>query len=205
MNKESHWENIYTARPHTDVSWFTEHIDSSLELIKKSGIRKSDAIIDVGGGASTLVDDLIADGFTDLSVIDISAAALQVSQKRLQEKAEQVKWIVADILVSDFGNREYALWHDRAAFHFLTSERERAIYKDKVAQHLQLNGYLLISVFANDGPLACSALEIKRHSESDIRDYFGDGYLCVHQERSIHTTPTQAEQKFVNVLLKRIK
>lgn len=205
MDKKAHWEKIYSTKSHKEVSWFTEHVYSSLELIHKTGINKDEAIIDVGGGASTLADDLLNEGYRDITVFDISGSALAIAKERLKEKSSQVQWIEDDILNSDFGGKKYDLWHDRAVFHFLTSEEEREVYKEKVHRHLKQDGFLLISVFADDGPLKCSMLEIKRHSEKDVVDFFGNSFSKIFEERMVHITPSNIEQKFVNVILKKVK
>lgn len=205
MDKKSHWENVYTTKSHTEVSWFTEHIQSSLALIEKAGAVKSAAIIDVGGGASTLVDDLLENGYQDLTVIDISGAALKIAKDRLKEKAGKIKWMEKDILESEFGHRQYDLWHDRAVFHFLTTDEDRAAYKQKVTEHVKKGGFVVLSVFADNGPLKCSMLEIKRHSGSEIEEFFGSRFLKVYEDRTSHITPAKVEQKFVNMILKRLE
>lgn len=205
MDKKSHWENVYTTKSHTEVSWFSEHIQSSLGLIEKAGAVKTAAIIDVGGGASTLVDDLLENGYQDLTVIDISGAALKIAKDRLKEKAGKIKWMEDDILESEFGHRQYDLWHDRAVFHFLTTDGERAAYKQKVTEHVKKGGFIVLSVFADNGPLKCSMLEIKRHSGSEIEEFFGSRFLKVYEDRTSHITPAKVEQKFVNMILKRLE
>lgn len=205
MDKKSHWEKVYTTKSHTEVSWFAEHIQSSLGLIGKSGADKSSAIIDVGGGASTLADDLLEDGYHDLTVIDISGAALKIAKDRLKERAGKIEWIEDDILVSDFGKRRFDVWHDRAVFHFLTTDAERNAYRKKVSEHVRKGGFVVLSVFAEDGPLKCSMLEIKRHSGSEIEEFFGKNYLKIYEGRTSHITPSKVEQKFVNVVLKRLE
>ena len=205
MDKKSHWENVYTTKSHTEVSWFSEHIQSSLGLIEKAGAVKTAAIIDVGGGASTLVDDLLENGYQDLTVIDISGAALKIAKDRLKEKAGKIKWMEDDILESEFGHRQYDLWHDRAVFHFLTTDGERAAYTQKVTEHVKKGGFIVLSVFADNGPLKCSMLEIKRHSGSEIEEFFGSRFLKVSEDRTSHITPAKVEQKFVNMILKRLE
>ncbi len=204
MDRKSHWEKIYSTKSHKEVSWYSEHIFSSIDLILKTDLDKDAAILDVGGGASTLADDLLNDGYQDITVLDISGSALVIAKDRLKENGSKIHWIEDDILVSNFGGKKYDLWHDRAVFHFLTSEQERNVYKDKVNQHLKLNGFLIMSVFADDGPLKCSMLEIKRHSEMDIKKFFGEKYRPLFEERTIHRTPSHVEQKFVNLILKRM-
>lgn len=204
-DRKSHWEKVYAARSHREVSWFAEHIESSLRLIERTGVGKDAGLIDVGGGASTLVDDLLRSGYRDLTVLDISGTALAIAKDRLKEDAAKVKWIESDILASDFGGRTYALWHDRAVFHFLTEEADRDRYKDKVNAHLDRNGFLVLSVFADDGPEKCSLLDVRRHSEGQIEAFFGKGFRTLHVERAIHTTPAKAGQRFLNMILERVE
>lgn len=204
-DRKAHWEKVYSAKSHREVSWFTEHIGTSLELIAKTGVDKTAGVIDVGGGASTLVDDLIQSGFRDLTVIDISGEALKIARDRVKVNTGNINWIEADILESDFGKRSYDLWHDRAVFHFLTTDEERNSYKEKVDAHLNVGGFVVLSVFADDGPLKCSMLEVKRHSENQIEGFFGPRYGKIFEERTIHITPAKVEQRFLNMILKRLK
>jgi 2-polyprenyl-3-methyl-5-hydroxy-6-metoxy-1,4-benzoquinol methylase len=205
MDRKTHWEKVYTTKSHTEVSWFAEHIQTSLGLIGKTGADKASAIIDVGGGASTLVDDLSANGYQDLTVIDISGAALKIARDRLGGEAGKIKWMESDILESDFGRRQYDVWHDRAVFHFLTTVEDRAAYRQKVLTHVKKGGFVVLSIFADDGPLKCSMLDIKRHSGTEIEEFFGNEFEKVHEDRTSHITPAKVEQKFVNVILKRLE
>jgi 2-polyprenyl-3-methyl-5-hydroxy-6-metoxy-1,4-benzoquinol methylase len=204
IERKAHWEKVYTTKSHREVSWFAEHIGTSLELIARTGVGKAGRIIDVGGGASTLVDDLLVSGYRDLTVLDISGAALKIAQARLQQDSGRVNWIVADILKSDLGKGTYDVWHDRAVFHFLTTDEERNAYKEKVAGHLNVDGFVVLSVFAADGPEKCSMLEVRRHSGTQIESFFGAGYQKTFEEHTTHATPGKAEQKFVNMILKRL-
>lgn len=205
MNTKAHWEKVYSTKSHKDVSWFAEHVTTSLALIARGNLPKDAPAIDIGGGASTLVDDLIEAGYSDLTVFDISGAALEIARMRLEAMASTVRWIEDDILTSDLGGREYGLWHDRAVFHFLTAEADRQSYRKQVAGHLRVGGLLVMSVFAEDGPEKCSGLTVKRHGEGELAAFFGEGYETVHAEPSVHTTPSGAGQRFVNLVLRRLR
>ncbi len=203
MNRKEHWEKVYNTKSHKEVSWFTEHVTVALELISQTKINKDHSIIDVGGGASTLADDLIRQGFQDITVIDISGKALEIAKSRLGHEASKVTWIESDILESDFNHREYDLWHDRAVFHFLTTELERNQYKEKMDKHLIKGGFAILSIFADDGPEKCSGLTIRRHGSSDLEQFMGSGYDMVYHSRTTHQTPSKADQKFINMIFNK--
>jgi SAM-dependent methyltransferase len=203
MDRKAHWEKIYTTRSHKEVSWFAEHVNASLELIRESGVPKRGAFIDIGGGASTLVDDLLEEGWSDLTVLDISGAALEIARMRLGPLASSVRWLEEDLLASDLLGRRFDLWHDRAVFHFLTEEPDRERYRAQVEAHLAPGGAVILSVFAEDGPEKCSGLVIRRHGEGDIEAFFGPGFRKVGARKTVHVTPAGAEQRFVNVILRR--
>ena len=200
---KSHWQDIYRTKRPEAVSWYAQHLDVSLELIDTLKLGKQQSIIDVGGGASTLVDDLLARGYTDLTVLDISADALQASMRRLGAEAAKVKWMAADLLQSDFADRRFDLWHDRAVFHFLTDEQDRARYREQMLAHLSANGFVILGTFADDGPTKCSGLDVRRHSESDIDVFLGPAFRRVAARRSTHVTPGGAQQRFVSVAAQR--
>jgi len=204
MDQKSHWEKIYQSKSHTEVSWFAEHVVTSLELIGKTGLPKSASIVDVGGGASTLVDDLWSDGYRDITVIDLSKTALEIAQKRLGQAAQSVRWLDADILKTDFQGRAFDLWHDRAVFHFLTEDPLRQAYKAQLIRHVSPTGYVVMSLFAEDGPEKCSGLVVQRQSGEDLVRFFGAGFEKVFESKTIHVTPSQVEQRFLNIVFKRV-
>ncbi len=203
MDRKEHWEKVYNTKSHKEVSWFTEHATVALELISQTKIGKENSIIDIGGGASTLVDDLMKQGFEDITVIDISSKALEIAKSRLGHEASKVIWIEADILESNFNNRNYDLWHDRAVFHFLTSDLERIQYKGKLAKHLANGGHAILSIFADDGPEKCSGLTIRRHGNSELEQFMGPEFELVFHSRTIHQTPSKTDQKFINMIFQR--
>ena len=197
MNTKTHWEHIYETKAPTQVSWYQEHARFSLQYIRNTGIQKTDAIIDVGGGASTLVDDLIEDGYQSISILDVSAAALQVARQRLGRHAADVNWIEADITQADLPEHTYDLWHDRAVFHFLTQATDRQRYIDTVRRAVRVGGHIIVATFAPDGPDHCSGLEVMRYKPESLHSEFGNGFDLVHSTNEIHHTPFGAEQKFI--------
>lgn len=158
MQSRDHWEKVYSTKATDAVSWFQPHADFSVGLIKATGVDRDAAIIDVGGGASTLVDDLLANGYTDLTVLDLSAAALAAARNRLGARASAVRWIEADTTKANLPPNRYDIWHDRAVFHFLTSAEDRAAYVQAVFDSVKPGGHVIVATFAEDGPNQCSGL-----------------------------------------------
>ena len=197
MNTKTHWEHIYETKAPTQVSWYQKHAQFSLQYIQNTGIRKTGHIIDVGGGTSTLVDDLIADGFQHISVLDVSGAALQLTQQRLGAKVNDVKWIEADITQADLPHQAYDLWHDRAVFHFLTQAEDRQRYVEAVRHSVRKGGHVIVATFAPDGPERCSGLEVVRYSPKGLHSEFGHGFEVVDSARETHHTPFGTEQRFI--------
>ena len=197
MNMKTHWEHIYETKAPTRVSWYQEHAQFSIEYIQKTGIRKTDHIIDVGGGASTLVDDLIAADFQHITVLDVSANALQLARQRLGTRAADVNWIEADITQVDLPEQAYDLWHDRAVFHFLTQPADRQRYIDIVRRAVRVDGHVIVATFAPDGPDRCSGLEVVRYNPESLHSEFGDGFDLVDSTNETHHTPFGTEQKFI--------
>ena len=178
------------------MSWFQPVPQKSLQLIRETGITTSDPIIDAGGGASTLVDHLLDEGFTDITVLDISASALDRSRARLGERADAITWIVAD--VTEFEpDRRYALWHDRAVLHFLTESADRARYVAAVRQSLRPGGHLLLATFGPQGPLRCSGLEIRRYDVPRLEKLLEPGFELRAHEIDDHETPGGSSQQFL--------
>lgn len=194
---KTHWEHIYEKKAPTQVSWYQEHAQFSLQFIRNTGIQKTDALIDVGGGASTLVDDLVADGFENITVLDISAMALKVARERLGERAKPVNWIEADITQANLPHQHYAVWHDRAVFHFLTQTEDRRRYVDLVRHSVRPGGHVIVATFAPDGPERCSGLEVMRYSPERLHGEFGNEFEVVDGTHETHHTPFGTEQKFI--------
>jgi 2-polyprenyl-3-methyl-5-hydroxy-6-metoxy-1,4-benzoquinol methylase len=197
MNTKTHWEHIYETKAPTHVSWFQEHAQYSMQYIHNTGIEKTSEIIDVGGGASTLVDDLIQDGYQNLTVLDLSGTALQVARQRLGSRAVVVNWLEADITQADLPHDAYDVWHDRAVFHFLTQANDRRHYIDIVRHSVRKGGHVIVATFAPDGPERCSGLQVMRYSPESLHGEFGDGFEIVDSTHETHHTPFGTEQKFI--------
>ena len=200
LQTHSHWENVYATKAADAVSWYQEHAEESLHLIRATGVPLTGNIIDVGGGASTLVDDLLQGGYTNLTVLDISAAALEVARARLQEWGHTVTWIAGDVTQVDLPTQAYDLWHDRAVFHFLTDEADRRAYVAQVLRAVKPGGHVIVATFAEDGPTQCSGLPVVRYSPSELHAQFGGGFELVKHDRESHVTPFGKIQNFIYCL-----
>lgn len=196
MNRQEYWNQVYQTKGSQDVSWHQRRPDLSLALIAASGIGKDAGIIDIGGGASTLVDFLLDDDHTRLAVLDLSGVALSLSRTRLGAKADRVEWFEADVTSFQPPHR-FDLWHDRAVFHFLTAAEDRRRYVATLRRTLHLGGTVVLSTFALDGPPMCSGLDVMRHDESSILAELGAEFQLREVRREIHVTPWQSEQHFI--------
>ena len=193
--RKAHWEGVYTTKGENEVSWFQDNPAHSLELIEAVGAAPESAIIDVGGGASRLADYLLAKGFRNLSVLDLSGAALDAAKTRLGAQAEKVNWIVADATLWQ-PTWLYDIWHDRAAFHFLTEESDRVAYVARMKQALRAGGQAIVATFAPDGPERCSGLPIMRYDAETLGRTFGHGFELIDMRRHTHATPWGSSQSF---------
>ncbi len=194
-NREEHWEKIYSEKNPDEVSWFQEVPKKSLDLINLSGVSKDGNVIDVGGGASVLVDRLLENGMKNITVLDISSKALEYAKKRLGNRAQQVKWVVAD--VTQFNPSEkFDLWHDRAVFHFLTEASDRKRYAEIVGHSIKPGGHLILASFALDGPDKCSNLPVCRYDGEMIEHELGNNFKLIKEDSETHLTPWKKEQKF---------
>jgi len=199
-----HWQTIYSTKDPKEVSWFQAQASTSLRLIQKAQLHPEAEIIDVGGGASVLVDQLLEQGFKHITVLDLAEAALQKSQVRLGELANKVTWLIANIVEVEFADQQFDLWHDRAVFHFLTEHNDQQRYLQKVTAALKSGGYLVISTFAEDGALKCSGLPVQRYSTQELIHFFGQSAFDVVEEgEEVHITPAGNEQKFSYLLLRK--
>lgn len=194
---KAHWEHVYSTKSPERVSWFQEHAEQSLRMIQDTGIPLSASIIDVGGGASTLADDLLQRGYTDITVLDISQAALHSAQTRLGAKANRIHWLEADILKATFPVHAYDVWHDRAVFHFLTEPEQRQQYVQQVLHAVKPGGHVIIATFAEDGPIQCSGLPVMRYNKDELHAEFGHDFTLLHHEKEEHQTPFDTTQKFL--------
>ena len=194
-SRQAHWQNVYISKGENEVSWFQESPAPSLALIAEIGAAPNSAIIDIGGGASRLVDELIGRRFRDVTVLDLSAAALEAAKARLGERASRAHWLVADATTWE-PSQAYDIWHDRAAFHFLTEERDRAAYIARLRQGVRSGGHAIIATFALDGPEKCSGLPVMRYDAARLAQTLGSGFKLLQSQRYDHATPWGSHQCF---------
>lgn len=197
MEPKQHWERVYSTKQTDQVSWFQPHAEQSLRMIQNTGVPRSGAIIDVGGGASTLVDDLLTHGYSNLTVLDISQAALIAAQQRLGDRAKRVQWLESDILKMKFPRHVYDIWHDRAVFHFLTHPEDRQAYVEAVLYAVKPGGHVIVATFAEDGPTQCSGLPVMRYDKDQLHAEFGNSFTLLQHEKEEHHTPFDTVQKFI--------
>lgn len=195
MNRKSHWENIYRNKSPLEVSWFQKEPELSLQLIRNSGFSTEAAIIDIGGGASLLVDHLYAQGFKHLAVLDISETALRHAKQRLGLAADKIEWFETDVTTFVPPHR-YDIWHDRAVFHFLTDASDRKQYVKTLKQTLKPAGNLILAAFAIGGPTKCSGLDVVQYDHKKLARELGDDFTLVEETSETHITPTDQEQQF---------
>ena len=196
FDAKAHWQEVYTTKPETGVSWYQEEPVPSLDLLQAIGAKPESALIDIGGGASILADRLLALGYRDLSVLDISQAALEAAKTRIGARADQVEWIAADI-TEWRPIRTYDIWHDRAAFHFLVDAQEQTSYVERLRTALRKGGHAVIGTFAVDGPERCSGLPVRRHGAESLGAALGAGFRLVDSRYHEHSTPWGTTQRFL--------
>ena len=197
MEAQTHWEAIYRAKAADAVSWYRPHLEVSLGFIERAARSRSAAIIDVGGGESTLVDDLIRRGFQNITLLDISQTALEVTKRRLGPAAGRVQWIPADVTQVALSPHSFDIWHDRAVFHFLTAAEDRARYVQQVLNAMRPGGHVIVSAFGPEGPSKCSGLDVMRYDPGALHDQFGRSFRLVESTKELHVTPWGATQQFV--------
>lgn len=195
-DRQRHWDGVYGSKQSTEVSWYQPRPERSLQLIRDAGLPADAPIIDVGGGASTLVDHLLDEGYRDVTVLDIAASAFEHSRERLGPSADGVQWIVADVTRFD-AQRAYGLWHDRAVLHFLTDAGDRDRYVRALDKALAPAAHLIISTFGPQGPLKCSGLDVRRYDIDMLTELVGDRFDLQVSELETHTTPGGATQQFL--------
>lgn len=201
---KGHWENIYATKQPHEVSWTQDIPATSLDFLYRAGVSKDSPIIDVGGGESKFVDFLLRDGYTDITVLDISEHALKHTQTRLADQAKKIKWIASDVL--DFQpDRKYQLWHDRATFHFLTGEGDIDQYVSLAARHIMPDGFMMVGTFSEKGPTKCSGLPVKRYSESLLTNVLANHFKKIGCITEDHETPFHTIQNFLFCSFKKIR
>jgi SAM-dependent methyltransferase len=203
VDTQRHWDEVYAARTPDRVSWYRPHLDRSLDLIDSVKMPLDAPLIDIGGGASTLADDLLARGYTDVTVLDVSKRALRVARARLGDRAARVKWIRADINDATLPEPAFRLWHDRAVFHFLLDADARARYIAAVRRSVAPGGYVLISTFGPNAPERCSGLPVSRYDADALHAELGSDFVRIADSREVHTTPSGMPQEFVYGLFRR--
>jgi 2-polyprenyl-3-methyl-5-hydroxy-6-metoxy-1,4-benzoquinol methylase len=193
--RQQHWEKVWSRENPRTVGWFQESLDVSLGLIAKTGIGRDARVLDVGGGASTLVDGLLDRGYEKIEVLDLTNSAFDHSRARLGERSEDVTWTVEDVTVLQ-ANQAVDLWHDRAVLHFLTEKEDRESYVRSLTGSIAPNGQAIIATFALDGPRKCSGLEVVRYGSRDIDALFGNRFQLLEIVHETHVTPGNTKQKF---------
>ena len=197
MPAQEHWERVYQTKAPDQVSWFLPHLETSLRLIQQAAGALSASILDVGGGASTLVDDLLSRGYRNIAVLDVSSTALETAQKRLGAASENVHWISGDITQATLPEKTFDVWHDRAVFHFLTNPDDRREYVRRAAAALKPGGRVIVAAFGLAGPEKCSGLEVVRYDAPALQREFGAAFRLIACEEELHRTPWGATQQFV--------
>lgn len=196
MDSQTHWEKIHTQRSPNEVSWYRPHLETSLALIEQIA-RPTASIIDIGGGQSTLADDLLARGYTNITILDISQAAIAANQKRLAEASNRIHWRIADITKTELEPAAYEIWHDRAVFHFLTTPTDRAAYIHQLTRAIKPGGHIILCTFGPDGPTKCSGLDIIRYNADTLHKELGEHFRLQGSSLELHHTPTGATQQFL--------
>jgi 2-polyprenyl-3-methyl-5-hydroxy-6-metoxy-1,4-benzoquinol methylase len=197
VDTKTHWDMVYATKAPDAVSWYRPHLETSLALIERAARSYAAAIIDVGGGESTLVDDLLLRGFRKIAVLDVSQTAIDVTTKRLGEAAQQVNWIAGDVTEVPLDADAYDVWHDRAVFHFLTNPAHRISYVRQVAHAVRPGGHVIVSTFGPEGPTKCSGLEVMRYDADSLHGEFGGRFRLVESSKELHQTPFGTTQQFL--------
>ncbi|MBV8632393.1 MAG: class I SAM-dependent methyltransferase [Silvibacterium sp.] len=197
MNARDHWEEVYRSRAPEAVSWYRPHLEISLDLIRQAAIGPASAILDVGGGEATLVDDLILAGYQRVAVLDISTNALEEAKKRLGAAAERVCWIAGDVTALSFRRHSIDVWHDRAVFHFLVEAEDRAAYICSLLSCVRPGGHAIIATFGPEAPSRCSGLPVVRYNSESLQSELGCSFTLVESREELHLTPRGTPQQFV--------
>ena len=189
MSTKNHWEQVYLSRPADKLGWYTPHLQTSLNWIKELDLAKDSPVIDVGGGVSSLADDLLDAGHRSITIIDISGNALSAVKNRLGNRAELITWIEGDITAVELPTNYFELWHDRAVFHFLTESRQQQNYRDNLLTALKPGGHVIIGVFAPEAPPQCSGLPVQRYTPEQLQSTLGSEFELKRSQKELHITP----------------
>jgi SAM-dependent methyltransferase len=197
VDARAHWETVYRTKAPQAVSWYRAHLEVSFGFIARAAPGPSASIIDVGGGESTLVDDLLRSGYENLTVLDVSATALDATRQRLGPDAGRVQWVQADVTTAPLPPRSFDVWHDRAVFHFLTKQEDRAAYVRQVLHAVRPGGHVIVSTFGPEGPERCSGLDVVRYDAAELHDQFGRSFRLIESTKELHVTPWGSTQQFL--------
>jgi SAM-dependent methyltransferase len=203
MSNSQHWNEIYSTKSADNVGWYTPHLNTSLDWIRELGLKPDGAIIDVGGGASTLVDDLLGNGHNDITVLDLSRRAMELTQERLGARYDLVTWMQGDVTEAELPVGNYRLWHDRAVFHFLIRPQDRQRYRDVLLKALQPDGFVIVGAFSPDAPPQCSGLPVQRYTAESLSKFFAGDFELRRRQYEMHITPSGLEQSYVYCLYQR--
>lgn len=197
MNQKDHWEQVYSTKLTQKLGWYEPHLQTSLSWIKGMNLAAGAPIIDVGGGASTLVDDLLEAGYRSVTVLDISEKAVSIVKARLGKRAELATWLEGDITLVDLPIHYFELWHDRAVFHFLTEQKQQRKYRENLLKALKPGGHLIVGTFALEAPAKCSGLPVQRYSPEQLENTLGGEFELKHHHKELHLTPGGVEQMYL--------
>lgn len=203
MNQKDHWEHVYSTKQTEKVGWYTRHLQTSLDWIKELRLSADAPIIDIGGGASTLVDDLLGAGYRSITVLDISEEALRSVKERLGTKADSVRWMNGDVTSVVLPDHHYELWHDRAVFHFLTEPGQQQQYRDNLLKALKPRGHIIIGTFSSEAPPKCSGLPVQRYNLEQLEGTLGAEFELVRHHKEEHVTPGGLEQMYLYCCFRR--
>ena len=197
MSSRDHWERVYSSKPPDRLGWYKPRLHTSLEWIKTLGLQPDAPMIDIGGGASTLIDDLLDEGYTSITVLDIAAPAIELLRTRLGRRGDVVNWLCADVTDCELDEDAFELWHDRAVFHFLTESTDRERYRDNLCRALRPGGRLIIGTFAPEAPPKCSGLPVQRYDLESLRETLGGEFELQRHQKEMHVTPGGVEQMYL--------
>ena len=203
MAQKAYWEQVYATHPADELGWYEPHLQTSLRWTADLGLVPDTPLIDVGGGASTLVDDLLGAGHRSITVLDLSAHALATARQRLGDDAQQVTWIEGDVTAVDLPEAFFGLWHDRAVLHFLTDGGQQRRYRDALRRSLRAGGHVIIGTFAAEAPAKCSGLPVRRYDPQALHHALGEGFDLLRDEKVLHVTPGGVEQMYLYCCFRR--
>ncbi len=203
MSNSEHWQRIYSSHGAQRVGWYAPHLATSLEWIAALKLPPEEPIIDIGGGASTLAEDLLGLGHKDLHVLDLSERAMALARERLGSTANSISWLQGDVTEVDLPWRHFAVWHDRAAFHFLIEPEQKRLYLEKICGALKTGGHLIIGTFGTEAPAKCSGLPVQRYTAESLASTLGAPFKLIRHQYEMHRTPAALAQAYVYCLFQK--